>query len=70
MKLMPSVCFRNICSLNANIENLGALISNLEFSLSVIAVSETSTRIRKSVVKDCVPYIFTRLFIKWKREHL
>ena len=31
----------NICSLNANLENLETLISNLEFSLTVIAVPET-----------------------------
>ena len=31
----------NICSFNANLENLKTLISNLEFSFSVIDVSET-----------------------------
>ena len=33
----------NICSRNANLENIYALISNLEFSFSVIAVSQKWT---------------------------
>ena len=49
---MILVCFiPNICSLSANLENLETLISNLEFSFSVIAVSETWTPIGKSEVK-------------------
>ena len=46
-----SLFHTNICSLNANFENLETLISNLEFSFSVIAVSETWTPIGKSEVK-------------------
>ena len=43
-----SLFHTNICSFNANLENLETLISNLEFSFSVIAVSETWTPIGKS----------------------
>ena len=46
-----SLFHTNICSLNANFENLETLISNLEFSFSVIAVSETWTPIGKSEAK-------------------
>ena len=46
-----SLYHTNICSVNANLENLETLISNLEFSLSVIAVFETWTPNGKSEVK-------------------
>ena len=46
-----SLFHTNICSLIANFENLETLISNLEFSFSVIAVPETWTPIGKSEVK-------------------
>ena len=46
-----SLFHTNICSLNANLENLETLISNLEFSFSVIALSETWTPKGKSEVK-------------------
>ena len=46
-----SLFYTNICSLNANLENLETLVSNLEFSFSVIAVSETWTPKGKTEVK-------------------
>ena len=46
-----SLFHTNICSLNANFEKLETLASNLEFSFSVIAVSETWTTIGKSEVR-------------------
>ena len=46
-----SLFHRNICSLSANLEKLETLISNLEFSFSVIAVSETWTPKGKDEVK-------------------
>ena len=46
-----SLFLTKICSLNANLENLETLISNLEFSFSSIAVPETWTLKVKSEVK-------------------
>ena len=46
-----SLFHTNICSLNANLEDLETLISNLESSFSVVAVPETWTPIGKSEVK-------------------
>ena len=46
-----SLFHANICSLNANLENLETVISNLEFSFSIIAVSETWTPEGKGEVK-------------------
>ena len=46
-----SLFHRNICLLSANLEKLETLISNLEFSFSVIAVSETWTPKGKDEVK-------------------
>ena len=46
-----SLFHTNICSLNRNLENLETLISNLEFSVSVIAVSGTWTPKGKNEVK-------------------
>ena len=46
-----SLFYINICSLNVNLENFETLISNLEFSFSVIAVSETWTPKGKIEVK-------------------
>ena len=42
----------NICSLNANLENLEALINNFKSNFSFIAVSETWTPKGKSEVKS------------------
>ena len=47
-----SLFHTNICSLNANLGNPEPLISNLEFSFSVIAVSEAWTSIGKSELKQ------------------
>ena len=47
-----SLFHTNICSLNAYLENLQTLISNLESKFSVIAMSETWTGTVKSGVKQ------------------
>ena len=46
-----SLFHTNTCSLNVNFENLGTLVSNMEFSFRVIAVSETWNPIGISEVK-------------------
>ena len=52
-----SLLHTNICSLQANAENLEILISNLGYKFSVIAVSETWSPSRK--VNQSVPEIAT-----------
>ena len=48
-----SILYINICSLNANLENLELPLNNLEHSFDIIAVSETWTpKIIKTLIQQ------------------